>query len=169
MELKRTLETQRLRLLRFVAGLLVLIGFLALGPISRGFSARLCGYVGSLLSQVDAAARCLVVAQACLIASRRGMTLDRGRLAAFAAGRMVEDADISPAECRRRLVALCRVLLDLPRHALRLLHRIEKQARRTGRVRSWPCPTRAAPANPRAWRHAAPRIERPPDKLALAT
>ena len=74
------------------------------------------------------------------------------------------DTDLSPREIRSRLMALQTVLMDLPRHALRLLRRIEKQMRRAASgVRHVPQPDEQLSAS---FCHQPPeetRIERPPD------
>ena len=171
MDIERTLETQRLRLLRIVAGLLVVVGFFAVGPVSRGFSDWVTRYVGSVLSRAEAAARCLVMTQACVIAARGGLAVDRGLLsAALAPEWSAEKPETSLAECQRRLQALRAVLLDVPRHALRLLRRIEKHMRRALRAaRLSPCPGLCPSASLSGWRLGVIRIERPPDKASPAS
>jgi len=83
-------------------------------------------------------------------------SLDR----AFAA----EGAEVSVSECRARLKVLRGVLMDLPRHALRLLRRIEKQIRRAiGADQPSPGWAEALPASLCHWRLPGNRIERPPD------
>jgi len=125
-DIERALETQRLRLLRMVAGLVVLVGFLSAHPVSRGFSIWTCRFVGSILSRAEAAARYLVIAQA------------------------------------RMLKALRAILMDLPRHALRLLRRIEKQSRVDTHQPS-PYPDTRLSTSCHDWRLAGNRIDRPPD------
>ena len=140
MDLERGIETQRLRLLRILAGLVVLLGFLSVGPVSRGFSGAVCGFVGSVLSRAEAAARYLVIAQARLIVARRGMDWDRSRFSDARARIFVADeTDVSLAECRARLSALRAILTNLSRHALRVIRRIEK------RMRGADCPDRLSP------------------------
>ena len=161
--MERAIETQRLRLLRLVAGLLVAIGFLSVGPVSRGFSAWACGYVGSVLSRVEAAVGYLVIAQARGMAARLGKNVDRSCFFMSAKPEFSAcEADASVLDMRQRLCALRAVLTDLPRHALRLLRRIEKASQ--GEVsadRRLPRPDTGLSRH--TGRRAAYRIERPPD------
>ena len=72
----------------------------------------------TFLSRADLAARCLVIAQARMIAIRKGSDLDFSRFSddlTRAPGS--PEADLSPSDCRARLKALRAVLMDLPRHA----------------------------------------------------
>jgi len=165
---ERSLETQRLKLLRIVAGLLFAIGFLSVGPVSRGFSVWVCGCVESVLSRAELAARYLVIAQARLIAAQHGLDFDVHR---FSETLAPVDAPLgtepSVAECRARLWALRAVLMNVRRHALRVLRRIEKQVSDSNRVsppRFDPCRSSTLCAR----RRAAVRIERPPDKGRFA-
>ena len=164
MDIERTLETQRLKLLRILAGLLFTIGFLSVGPVSRGFSVWVCGYVGSVLSRAEMAARYLVIAQARVIAARHGCDLDIDRFSeSFARTAAPLVTEPSVAECRARLRALRAVLMNVSRHALRLLRRIEKHLRASGprpAPRFEPCRSSILCAG----RRAVIRLERPPDK-----
>ena len=166
MDIERTLETQRFKLLRIIAGLAVVLEVLALAPVSRWFSEWTLGIVGSFLSRAEAAARCLLLTRVYLIARQNDLEIDREQIAdALDAALIVDGPDISLAECRHRLKRLRAVLMDLPRHALRLLHRIAKRCRRNTRSdRTFSRPD-LRPSTPlRAWRQAALRVERPPDK-----
>ncbi len=169
MDIEQTLETQRHRLLRIVAGLVVLVGVLAVGPVSRRFSDWTLGFVGSVLSRAEAAARYLLITQACLIISRNGLDLDRRRIPEFLAPVVIVDddgTDISLTNCQGRLRALRAVLMDLPRYAGRLLRRMEKQVRRTtSGDQASPRPEQNQSALLGRWRLAAKRVERPPDKV----
>ena len=163
MDIERTLETQRLKLLRMVAGLLLVVGVLAIGPVSRRFSDWTLGFVGSVLSRAEAAAKYLVIVQARLIASRSGIEIDEGRIfERLARVSLDDDVDFSLFQCRRRLKRLRAILMDIPHHAARLLHRIEKLMRRTDRrlprAATWLSLTL------HDWRLAGHRIERPPDE-----
>ena len=166
MDLERGIETQRLKLLRLVAGLVVLLGLLSVGPVSRVFSVSVCAFVGSILSRAEAAAKYLVIAQARLIVARRGMNWDRSRFSDPRARIFVADQiDVSLADCRARLKALRAVLMNLPRHALRLVRRIEQQIRGAA-APNWPLRSavRRRSVSLCDWRLATRRIERPPDK-----
>lgn len=165
--MERAIETQRLRLLRIVAGLVAAVGVLSVGPVSRGFSVWACGFVGSILSRAEAAARYLVIAQARQIAARNGFDGDYSRFSvAFIPAFPACETDVSLCDIRQRLRAVQAVLMDVPRHALRLLRRIEKRMRRAaGADRPVPRPDAGLSASLRDWRLAENRIERPPDQI----
>ncbi len=166
MDIERTLETQRLKLLRMVAGLVVSLGFMALGPVSRGFSNWVARYVGSILSRAELAVRFMLITQACLMVARRGMDIDRRQISAFLDPVLwTGETELSLSECHARLRAVRGVLLDLPRHAMRLLRRIKKRLRR-GECSDpiSPCPSHGLSISFSGWRLAENRIERPPDK-----
>ena len=166
MDFERTLEAQRLKLLRIVAGLFVVVGVLSVGPVSRGFSVWVCGFVGSILSRAEAAARCLVFARASSMIAGSGIELDRSRLLESFAHAFVEsETEVSLPDCRVRLKDLYAVLTDLPRHAVRLIRRARKHMRRTIRVDQFlPRWDRNHPAPLCVWNLTKTRIERPPDK-----
>ena len=169
MVLERAIETQRLRLLRIIAGLLVAVGFLSVGPVSRSFSDWVCEYVDSILSRAELAGRYLIVAQARLMAARAGIDLDRNRFSECLIFDFTAcEADFSLSECRARLKALQAVLFDLPGQARCLLRRIGKQKRSEERAaRPLPRPAMRRSVSLRAWRLARTRIERPPDRTAV--
>ncbi len=171
MDIERTLETQRHRLLRIVAGLVVAVGVLALGPVSHRFSDWTLSFVGSILTRAEAATRYLLIAQACLMVDRCGLDIDRSQISIPLAPALgMDDTKISVSESRRRLKALRAMLLDLPRYALRLLHRIEKQIRRAmgaDRTSRDGYPSHCSVLD--AWHLTVIRIERPPDKIVPAS
>ena len=135
MDCERTLEAQRLKLLRIVAGLFVVVGVLSVGPVSRGFSIWVCGFVGSILSRAEAAARCLVFARASSMIAGSGIELDRSRLSeSLARAFVANEAGVSLSDCRVRLKELSAVLTNLPGHAVRLIRRAQKHMRRTIRI-----------------------------------
>ncbi len=171
MDFERTLEAQRHRLLRIVAGLVVMVGALSLGPISRRFSDWMLGFVGSILSRAEAAAKYLVIAQAHVMVSRGGLAIDQKRLSERLAQIAVTDnADISLSDCQHRLKALRAILMDVGRSAARLLRQIEKQMRRALRtVRFLPRPEQGLWASFLEWCLRANRIERPPDKAVFSS
>ncbi len=171
MDIERTLETQRHRLLRIVAGLIVVIGVLAVGPVSRRFSDWTLGFVVSVLSRAEAAARFMLITQACLIISRNGLDLDRHRISEVLAPDMRgNETGMSLFECQKRLKILHIILRDLPRCALRLIRRMEKLLRHS---------SKAGQSSPRLDQDSlalsgddalpANRIERPPDKSSLVS
>jgi len=158
------LETQRLRLLRIVAGLFLALGVLAVAPVSQRFSDWTLGFVGSVLSRIELAVRYMVVTQACLMLDRCGLDVARSQIAMpFVPDSELDTAGVSACECRRRLRAMRSVLMDLPRHALRLLRRIARQMTCMNKecCRSFEVDL---PLPPHHWRLGSRRIERPPDK-----
>jgi len=164
-DFEQAIETQRLRLLRIVAGLIILLGVLSLGPVSRGFSVWTCRFVESILSRAEAAARYLIIAHAYQMIARSGMDLNRKQISESLAREFATDgADVSLSECQRRLKVLRAVLKDLPRAALRLLRLIEKQSRRamsTDQPSRFPHSRLSTSLHD--WRLAGMRIERLPD------
>lgn len=171
MDFEQALETQRHRLLRIIAGLVVLLGFLSAAPISRNFSVWVCGFVGSVLARAELAARYLVIAQAYRMAARSGFKGDRDQIRASLNHAVKHDeADMSPSACRRRIKVLRAMLMDLPRQAHRLLRRVEKQCRRKGRKdRSAPRPDTTPSGSLHETRRAKTRIERPPRVLSACS
>jgi len=122
-------------------------------------------WVGSILSRAELASRYLVIVQARRILAARGVAPDFSHLLAdLPLADAASDAEVSVAECRVRLRALRAVLSDLPRHALRLLRRIERPA--AGAVigvQDKPRPMKRRADSLRILRIAKNRIERPPD------
>ena len=168
MDMERAIETQRLRLLRVVAGLVVAVGVLSVGPVARLFGLGL-GLVGSILSRAEVATRYLVLAQARRMAARHGNSVDWSQFSKSLSHVFdAPETEVSVSDCRARLRALRAVLMDLPRHALRLLRRIEDQMR--GAAGAGPHLPRAderRSARIQGWRLAGNRIERPPDQTEL--
>jgi len=162
--MERAIDTQRLRLLRLVAGLLVAVGILSVGPVSRGFSIWACEFVGSILSRAEVATRYLVVAQARRIAALRGGTVEMSRFSVpFAPEFPLCETQTTVRDLRLRLRALQAVLTNLPRHALRLMRRIGKRRRSGAQVS--PRPSTLFSGTLFDWRLAGIRIERPPDSI----
>ena len=171
MDLERACETQRLKLLRFLAGLLAALAFVSVAPFSSALSRFVGGAILSLLPRAEMAGRCLVIVQARLIAARIGLRIDHDQVSDYFT-RIGSEGDDSVAlsALRDRLEALRALLEDLPRHGLRLLRRIEKRARRSKRrvPRSMPRPDTVSFGVFGAWRLVATRIERPPDKTTAS-
>jgi hypothetical protein len=70
------MEIQRQKLLRLVAGLLVAVAFVSAGPFSCAVAAWVSSVVSSVLSRAEAAAQCLVIVQARIIAARTGSAVN---------------------------------------------------------------------------------------------
>jgi len=166
-DIEQTLETQRLRLLRIVTGLFLLVEVLAVGPVSRRFSDWTFGFVGSVLSRSEAATRYLLITQTCLMVDSCGLGVTRSQITL---SRLPEwdfdDVSVALPDFRQRLRALRAALLNLPRHALRVLRRIAKQMRRTP-DKEPPHVHLCVTAPLSRWRQVPNRIERPPDKHKL--
>ena len=126
MEMERAIETQRLALLRLLAGWQIAVAVLTAAPFAPAFTRWVCGLVFSVLLKAEAAAECLVFVQARLIASERGGSVDLAWPSRTGIGRSGDvDEPPCPAELCRRLKALRRLLDDLPKHGRRLLRRIQ--------------------------------------------
>ncbi len=163
MSIEQAIETQRLRLLRLVAGLLAAVVFLSVGPLPRLFSST----VSYILIRAEAAAQYLLIAYAGLIVDKKQSAINRAQLLEYAPAISLEEKAFSPVCLRRRLIALRKVLEDLPRYALRLLHRIEKHIRRAqpiSRTKATPFPADTLKVFC-VKRLTGNRIERPPDKM----
>jgi len=167
LQIEEGIATQRLRLFRLVAGLLITVMFVAAVPFSCAFRGWIAGNVASVLSRAECAARNLVVAQAGLMAARRGIRVSPDQF--FAALGASCDVSFDPDEqvpslkaLRLRLKRLCRVLNDLPRCGARLLRRlIGPCSDRSGGLRQ---PVPVCPSFNEV-RVVPDRIERPPDKM----
>ena len=158
--MERAIETQRHRLYRVLAGLVLAIGFLSLAPLSQTFSCRAREVLASVLSRAELAARYLVVAQARVLAER---SVDSERLMAL--NDRVADSDTSVSGLWRRVRALQSVLNNLPRQGRRLLRRIERAIRCVGdAAHPNTCSETQRPHLDGTQRITLARIKRPPDK-----
>ena len=166
MDLERAIDAQRLKLLRLIAGWLAVVAFVSGAPFSPEFPRWVRAYVSSVLSRAECAAQYLVIAQARLIAGRTGCDFDQALFFDCAALNSAGQArGESLAALRGRLKTLRVVLENLPRYGLRLLHRVEKRARRLVHERiAVPCSDMQDAKTLCAWRLIGVRIERPPDK-----
>ena len=160
MDLERSLETQRVKLLRLMAGWVAVLGVLTFGPVALPAPRWVRACFDAVLTRAELATQFLVRASA-LMHGADGLMVSP----LVACARKQQDADVPSAQVLfARMEALRDVLTNLPRYARRLL-RVRKQA---GEAFDFTEPSRVAPARVRfAGRHAdwtAPRIERPPDK-----
>jgi len=147
-----------------VAGLLVAVGFLSVGPVSRSFSVWACGFFGPILSRAEAAAGYLVIAKARRVVAAHGFDVDRNPLSvSFTPEFTACDTELSLSDLRRRLEVLQAMLMDLPRHALRLLRRIDRRS--PSAPRRSPRPDACRSISLHEWRKVENRVERPPDKI----
>ena len=162
MEIEHGIATQRLRLLRLLAGLLVAVAFLSAAPFSTAYRQWLRGFVFSVLTRAEAAAQCLVIAQARILAYQRGVNFEPAQCL-HAVGPASDEKMPTLAALRRRISALRAVLNNLPRHGMRLLRRMRGICvEGSGKTRLgfiWDVCDGLG-----AWRMGADPIERPPDK-----
>lgn len=167
MDIERALETQRQRLLRIIATLVGVVGVLTLGPVSCRFSDWTLSFVHSILRRAEAATKNLVITQAYLIGGRSGLRMDARQIAGCLAPILpTSETEISLPDCQKRLKALRLILSDLPRHAARLVRRIDKEARRA--VRTIRVPHHGEGSSFALLSESqliTNRIERPPDKI----
>ena len=161
MEIEQGIRIQQLKLLRIVAGLLALVVFVSLAPFSCDCRRWVRGIVFSILTRAECAAQHLMIAQARLIASHRGLCIDATRFFhPVEAGDPEESALPSLRRLWVRIKALRARLLDLPRHAHRLLRRVVRAISGQASVCD---PEPSEPPMLRGWRLEAVRVERPPD------
>jgi len=165
LNLERTLETQRVKLLRLVTGWLAVVVLVSGGSLGLPRWAR--SFLADLIVRAEFAAQCLVLVSARLQTNERwAVAEDSPASVSRSEGGGAVDETPSVAVLLRRMKALRRVLQDLPRFGRRLLRPLrgsegEKRVRcSTGRTH----PIDVAPAPPE-W--VAPRVERPPDKGSL--
>ena len=166
MEMERALETQRLALLRLLAGLAAALRLVAFAPAVSLMPRWVQSYVASLLERLESAAHSLVIVTACGVLRRQGMRSMGGlSFPPLPVRALTEDAS-SCAALLRQINQLRAVLEDLPRHAKRMIRRMLRP--------------KAKPRVPSVYRDVcagilvvadAPiveRIERPPDKRQRA-
>jgi len=164
--IEQGIKTQRLKLLRMIAGLLSVVVFVSLVPFSCECRRWVRGMVFSVLSRAECAAQNLVIAQAAVIARQCGLRVDFERVLRGATSQspegLVSEMDVpSLRALRLRLVALRAVLLNLPRCAKRLLRRAMRG--RSGKT-STPPPPAIDALMLCDWCLEGGRIDRPPDK-----
>lgn len=165
MEIGRRLETQRLALLRLVAGWLAGFAVLYVVPLAPAWSRRVRHYLHGLLQDAEAAAQFLVIARAHLIAKARGgadWPMLRPALPLSAPLANGEEPP-SMAELRARLRALRFLLRNLPRHGLRKLRRMAGDAPKTDTAQHKAVPTPSRDCHTAVSRWSPPRPWHPPD------
>jgi len=158
--LERTLEAQRVRLLRLLTGWFAVVALLSAGPLAVPLPRWVRAVIADLLIRAELAAHYMVQVSARLQAQGDFAGL-AGCDAAPAPTEMTLDDVPSTAAILRRMRALRRLLSDLPRYGQRLLRRVLCGV--SGRVAPLAGPAGAV-ANPVAPQWNAPLGERPPDK-----
>ena len=161
-DLKRALETQRVKLLRLVTGWVVMLGILSGGPLAVPLPRWVRAFFETLLIRAEYAAQDLVRVSTYLQANS-GLVDPVGLPRPCSEPN--EDVP-SALELIQRMKALRDVLEDLPRHARRLLRVLKTDEL----AFDFAAPPRLALGRDRlgaigmGW--IAPRVERPPDKIA---
>ena len=160
MDFERALETQRLALLRLLAGLAVAVWFVSCLPVVSMVPRQVRSVVASILIRAESAAASLVYVAALVLARRDGIAIANVPMPNPA----LSGGDLSAKVLLRRIAALRAVLDDLPRHAKRLIQRYlrEREDQRLDRTH----PLTASKDNPSVLANMAPlgRMDRPPDK-----
>ena len=172
LQIEEGIATQSQKLFRLVAGLLMAVAFASATPFSPACRRWICGHVLSVLIRAESAAQSLMIAQAFVLAGRRGMHFRPAALFT-SSGTLFPNGDRSEAELPSlseltvRLKALRAVLFDVPRFAMRLLKRVVAQSVKTMRGGGLPRYP-AAYEGVCAHRFVPEPNERPPDKVSGA-
>jgi len=170
--MERALETQRVKLLRLLAGWVAVVEVLSLGPLQIELPRWVRSFFVSILTRAEFAAQSLVFVSACL--SRKNGSRGSVREGSAASREMPRAVPIGCADdvpstkaLLHRMNALRALLRGLRRHRFRLTQRraVGRNPRSVGCSRSlrdrWimlaPWPVRDA-------RVIQPKVERPPDK-----
>ena len=125
-DMEQALETQRLKLLRLLAGLAVALSLVSLAPAVSMLPRWVRTYVASVLIRAEIAVHNLVIVTACGLLRKQGAGSATGFSfppLPFAA--LPEDA-ASCGALLRRINLLRAVLQDLPRHAKQMIARLRK-------------------------------------------
>ena len=126
MERERAFETQRLALLRMLAGMMFALEFVSLLPAVSVLPAWVRSYVSSVLGRLEAAVGCLVVVSARVHFGYRASAESMERLYATPLRQAVPEGGFSIQHLVCRIAALRRRLNDLPRYAKRLIERLSR-------------------------------------------
>lgn len=169
-EIERALEIQRAKLLRLLAGWLVIVEWMPFAPFVGDAPRWLRSFLGALVTRAEFAAQSLVIVSARLQAQNgRGiLVMAQSRSFAFANVDASRFGDVPSSKAlAHRMRALRALLEDLPRAGHRFLRRCED--RRTAQASDAARPFEREPfaLSPERLLRAAPferRIERPPDK-----
>jgi len=152
-DFERALETQRLALLRLLAGLAFVVVVASRAPAVSLVPQWVYASVLSVIVRIEAAVDSLMIVAVYVFCGSRGV----GALASVAPSAAPEDG--SAEGLLHRIAALRTILNDLPRHAKRLIKRLMRPRSKLAAATP-PLSVACPPAK------AAPypvRIERPPD------
>jgi len=122
LDIAAALETQRLRLLRLLAGLLCVVQFVSLAPVISVLPFRIRLYVSSILDRAEAAADCLVIATASTLFRYRA-PVQAGEFLLPLDTESVTTSYASADDLLHRITVLRAILRNLPLHAKRLAQR----------------------------------------------
>lgn len=166
-DFERTLETQRVRLLRLLTGWFSVVVLLSVGPLALPLPFWFGSFLAGVLTRAELAAQYLVRASVCLQA-RDGLAIAEGASPfAGSAVRGSVDAVPSTRDLLRRMNALRRILEDLPRYARRMM-----VCEIAGEAFDFSRPVPARVIRDRLGKIGAQwiaaRVERPPDKIENA-
>ncbi len=157
MDLEQALETQRVKLLRLLAGWFALVGVLSAGPFQLPVPRWILAFFDTLLIRAELAAQYLLTASIFLQGAGNAVVL--GDVPKPTMSRAEDDVP-SPAELLRRMEKLRSLLENLPQHALQRSGQRQNSSAfdwsRRG-VEMIECKA----AMHRQW--FAPRLARPPD------
>ena len=161
LDIEAAYETQRLKLLRLLAGLLYIVAFVSVLPVASVMPVRVRAYVASVLDRAEAAADCLVIVAASLLFGYR--MPPENDLPMPLNAECLDERDVSAEHLLQRIAALRAVLKNLPRYAKRLVQRCAElwEERACEFVAVIQC---GLEDTLRAGQFLLPRVERPPDK-----
>ncbi len=164
MDLEAALETQRLRLLRLVAGLLMAVGCLSGGSLRLPLPQSLRSFFASVLTRAELAGNNLVSVAVCLQGGACcGVSADMPQ-----PPRWYEDGDApSVAALMRRMATLRAILEDLSGAARRVMRKMARRTRSDEQGFGHPLPPCPAPLHAEAQskpKCLAPRMAWPPDR-----
>lgn len=160
--MEQALETQRLKLLRLLAGLAVALGLLSLAPAVSMLPRWVRSYVASVLVRAESAVHSLVIVAACGLLRAQTSGASVGLSFPSLPIEALPEETPSTAALFHRIKMLQAMLGDLPRQAERMVARMMKrESEPRERSRAWDLfaeefGTTDTPV--------AARIERPPDK-----
>ncbi len=161
--MERTLETQRVKLLRLLAGWFTIVELVSMGPLRVELPRWMRSFLQTVLIRAEFAAQSLVIVAACVAVKNGAGGSLPCRAPSVRCSHPTEYADDVPSTLAilRRMRALRALLKDLPRRGLRLLRTARRP--RTARCQS----SVVVIPELHDWALAARRIERPPDKARL--
>ena len=167
LEMERALETQRVKLLRLLAGWVAVVEIVSMGPLQIELPHWMRSFLASLLTRAEFATQNLVFVSACLAVKRgsRDSMRPGPTVPPVSSQRDESDAVPSTKALLHRMQVLRALLRDLPRHGFRLTRRAARKAPTAKGFRSVRDGLRASASWGLSEEIAAPgRVARPPDK-----